>query len=383
MRKEGLIKYNSFTVVLLVVIYSITTIFSIFVNQGYLIIGLSLVVVGPMIVMNYTYDLRTRNILALIFDILILLVLVVQYLTHSMYQDAILTTLINFLGIGTLGLLVGASRIDMDCCIRYLKGFAYVGLVVSVVYLVMIRGNFAYSMRFGYGLLPSAMAFLLFYYKESKIYYLGLLGFCFVLLMAWGSRGALLAILLFFFVYLLRNKNWVMLLLGLLLVVLLWGLLMQIMEEVVYFVSDLTGARKIEGILNMVSGETDLMESSSGREALYRHAIQLFLQEPFGTGVGYWAYDPAMSGLYPHNIFLQVATELGIFGLLALLAILAVTIVRLVRMDRDSFLFWGMLFSITYGRLMVSSTLWERPEVWLLTGAMLFGSSYSEKQVDA
>ena len=125
------------------------------------------------------------------------------------------------------------------------------------------------------------------------------------------------------------------------------------------------------------------MESSSGREALYRHSLQLFLQEPFGSGVGYWAYDPAMSGLYPHNIFLQVATELGIVGLLVLLAILAVTIIRLVRMNRDSFLFWAMLFSITYGRLMVSSTLWERPEFWLLTGAMLFGSSRSEKQADA
>ena len=80
-----------------------------------------------------------------------------------------------------------------------------------------------------------------------------------------------------------------------------------------------------------------------------------------------------MNGLYPHNIFLQVASELGIIGLVALLMLLGLSAVRITLLNSDAFLFWAMLFSITYGRLLVSSTFWERPEFWLLTGAVLFG----------
>lgn len=388
MRKEGLIKYNSFTVVLLIFIYSITTVFSLFVNQGYLIIGLALVLAGPMIVMNYTYDVRTRNVLALIFDILVLLLLVFEYMIYDQYHETIRTTIVNFMGIGTLGLLVGCARIDLSYCIKYLKTFAFVGFFLSAVYLVLIRGSFAYSMRFGYGLLPSTMAFLFFYFIEpkskTKFFYFTLFALSSVLLLAWGSRGALLAILLFYFIYLLRNKNWVLLFFSLLLVILLWGFVIEIMEEVVHFVSDITGAKKIESILNVMSGEVELMDASSGRDALYERSLELFLQNPFGNGVGYWATDPFMSGLYPHNLFLQVASELGIIGLLLLIALVIVTVVRLIRLDRTSFLFWAMLFSITYGRLTVSSNFWERPEFWLLTGAVLFGNlTYSDKSLDA
>ena len=125
------------------------------------------------------------------------------------------------------------------------------------------------------------------------------------------------------------------------------------------------------------------MDSSSGRDVLYERSLKLFFENPFGNGVGYWATDSVMNGLYPHNIFLQVASELGIIGLLTLLILTGFSVVRITRLKRDAFLFWAMLFSITYARLFVSSNFWERPEFWLLTGAMLFGSSYSEKQVDA
>lgn len=387
MVNDRLIKYNSFTVVFLIFLYSITTIFSLFVNQGLIIIVLALMTVGPMIILNFTYNLRKQYILAFIFEILVLLVLLIEYMAYEHFHKAISTTIISFLGIGTLGLLVGSSKIKLTYCIDYLKSFALIGFFLSVAYLILIRGSFAYSMRFGYGLLPSSMAFLFFFFIESKpktkFIYLASFFLSFVMLMAWGSRGALLAIMLFFFIYLLKNKNWVLLFISLLLVILLWGFLMDIMEEIVSFVSEITGAKKIESILKVVSGEVELMDSSSGRDVLYERSLKLFFENPFGNGVGYWATDSVMNGLYPHNIFLQVASELGIIGLLTLLILTGFSVVRITRLKRDAFLFWAMLFSITYARLFVSSNFWERPEFWLLTGAMLFGSSYSEKQVDA
>ncbi len=277
--------------------------------------------------------------------------------------------------IGTLGLLVGSSRIDLRYCERYLKVLMYICFVLSIIYLALIRGNFLLSMRFGYALLPSTIAFLYFYFKERKVLYLLLLFLSLVLLMAWGSRGALLVIILYLFLNLIKKQNWLLLIVFSLVIIVSWGFLMQLLEDFLYMVADLTGARKIESLLKLVSGDVEMLEASSGRDVLYRHSIQLFMEKPFGCGVGFWSVDPIMNGLYPHNVFLQIATELGIIGLIVFVVGLIITIVRLFRLQNDAFLFLGMLFSIVFGRLLVSSTFWERPEFWLLLSASLFNIS--------
>ena len=86
-----------------------------------------------------------------------------------------------------------------------------------------------------------------------------------------------------------------------------------------------------------------------------------------------------MGGLYPHNILLEIAVEFGILGILIFSIILVTIIIKLFRLDLFSFFPYAALFSICFGRLMVSSTFWSRPEFWLIVSVFLFNTP--QKQV--
>ena len=68
-------------------------------------------------------------------------------------------------------------------------------------------------------------------------------------------------------------------------------------------------------------------ESLGGRSDLYSTAIRGFSAFPFGQGIGSFArVQPFMN--YPHNIILESAYELGIFGLLCMLGIYLLVFLR-------------------------------------------------------
>jgi O-antigen ligase len=70
-----------------------------------------------------------------------------------------------------------------------------------------------------------------------------------------------------------------------------------------------TGLQRIDVLFQIVGGGGSDM-SIEGREKLYGHAVELFLQKPI-WGNGLYTAGSA------HNAFLQVATEFGMFGIIA------------------------------------------------------------------
>jgi len=79
--------------------------------------------------------------------------------------------------------------------------------------------------------------------------------------------------------------------------------------------------------------------SDPSRDALREVAWAGWANRPvFGSGWGSFAFDASVSGLfrgmytYPHNLFAESATELGILGLLAITAVLVVAGTRVFRM---------------------------------------------------
>ena len=62
--------------------------------------------------------------------------------------------------------------------------------------------------------------------------------------------------------------------------------------------------------------------SANGRLELWSQAYDLFLESPlFGIGTG--GFSGVTAAFYPHNLFLEVAVELGVVGLALLIAVLA------------------------------------------------------------
>lgn len=112
------------------------------------------------------------------------------------------------------------------------------------------------------------------------------------------------------------------------------------------------------------------------RFALYRSAIELFSRHSL-IGVGVGGYSQIVSSdvrLYPHNIFLEIMTELGIVGMSIFIFILFSNIglykhlLKIIptRSSEDTFVYFGFLILI-FGILnaMVSADLTWNEYIWL------------------
>jgi O-antigen ligase len=122
--------------------------------------------------------------------------------------------------------------------------------------------------------------------------------------------------------------------------------------------------------------------SSNGRSSLWSAAISSFSHHfALGLGTGGFAAQPAaISDLvqYPHNLFLEVASELGIVGLVALLAILIGLAGRLATLWRstrgEDKLLSSILIALFVTALTnacISEAIYGNGEVWQWGGLAL------------
>jgi O-antigen ligase len=119
--------------------------------------------------------------------------------------------------------------------------------------------------------------------------------------------------------------------------------------------------------------------SSNGRSGLWSSAIAAFSQHfGLGLGTGGFAAQPAAisDGVqYPHNLFLEVASELGIVGLAALVAALGAIVARLGTLwrstageDRLLATILIALFLTAVTNACISEAIYGNGEVWLWGG---------------
>ncbi len=128
--------------------------------------------------------------------------------------------------------------------------------------------------------------------------------------------------------------------------------------------------RSLSAIIGSTSGL-----SSNGRSELWTVAISTFSQH-FAFGLGWGGFASLGTGLlYPHNIFLEFASELGIVGLLLLCAVIGGSALRLVRVWRsttgaDKLLaaLLSALFLTALINACFSGAVQDNSEVWLWAG---------------
>jgi len=110
----------------------------------------------------------------------------------------------------------------------------------------------------------------------------------------------------------------------------------------------------------------------TGRLPLYRAALETFVQNPaLGAGTGSFAALAPVSGVaYPHNLFLELAAELGVMGLLLSLGLVFIPLARLVlgrHPARDASLA-GALMIYCLVNALVSSDVTGNFPLWLAAG---------------
>lgn len=112
-------------------------------------------------------------------------------------------------------------------------------------------------------------------------------------------------------------------------------------------------------------------EAGSGRPELFRAGFELASRYPLGVGFGGFGPD---SGLYPHNIFVEVAAEMGLLAVLAFVALLYLAFRQLARaQSSEATLIIGLLIYAIINAS-VSSNLTGNRTVF---GLVAIGLAYS------
>lgn len=110
----------------------------------------------------------------------------------------------------------------------------------------------------------------------------------------------------------------------------------------------------------------------TGRLPLYRTALETFFRSPaLGAGTGSFAALAPVSGVaYPHNIFLELASELGVMGLVFSLGLVFAPLGRFVfgRQPAGDATLAGALMIYCLVNAMVSSDVAGNFPLWLAAG---------------
>lgn len=225
-------------------------------------------------------------------------------------------------------------------------------------------------MRFGYAMLPTTLVSIYAFRHHYKILN-GVVGLSsFMLILIYGSRGPILGILIFLLIILISDKKLKIHQKILSLSVLIIGYFYMFVFNGFIKILDFTyydlnlqtySIRKLRVMIN-----EGFAESSSGRDFLYEQFMEQIMREPiFGSGIG---ITHTLWDITSHNLFLQIILEFGVMGMLFFL-LLAITMIFLLVMirktDNELFLLLTIVFAVSFGRLLVSSDMWVRQELWL------------------
>ena len=271
-------------------------------------------------------------------------------------------------------LLCFLYKIDFSDFLDISYKLSYVNFIINI--LIPFTKAYDY-MRYGYGMIVTPIFIMLHYLKYSKLSNRDLVVviITIVAVFLYGGRGPFLTLVLFFAGYILifYTGRYVAKLVAVFSSILIYINVASIID-LFYQLTVVIGIRSYAIAKYRLQLRKGLAAASSSRDGLYETAIEKFKEHIwFGNDISL-----AVQGDYVHNLFLQVAQDFGITGIFALLFFLIFAIKKITNKNLPlnyRLCLWS-LFSISFGRLMVSSVYWKRPEFWMLISLCLVDSYY-------
>lgn len=270
---------------------------------------------------------------------------------------------------------VMAYGIDCEAFIRYCIKLSK----LAFFFICWLPFTSAYEyMRFGYGMVPVVIFCYLdvVYYlpkkdKKQLVFDIAVMILGSVEILIYGARGSLLTIILFLLLErfvvgrAFSAKNIILLALGLL----TWWKIVPILD---YFekISKRIGIYSYAITKFKMQITRGLAYASSGRDRLFEQAIEKIKEHPL---LGNEIVLDESGGRYVHNLFLQVGVDMGIIFAAALTIFLIYVLCKIgsKKTAMDARIALCAFFSISVGRLLISSTIWRRPEFWMLISLCL------------
>jgi O-antigen ligase len=187
-----------------------------------------------------------------------------------------------------------------------------------------------------------------------------------------GGRGAfvlmVLYILLWYLFWIIGNKHSRRFYIGLILALfilpfVLYGIyfIIQINEQM------FVGFNRAVSFIDFKQGGFNLAEGSSGREVIYNQAIELIGKKPI-TGYGLFEYMYSLTTVnqYPHNFFLELLLQGGVFYCVTMVVFLSSLFLKFIKLlKRDSqFLILLFIFAYPMTNLIFSGSYLDTPLFW-------------------
>lgn len=257
-------------------------------------------------------------------------------------------------------------------------------LLLGILFCIQVDGygflwgDSGEKMYYSYMILPFIILSIIGIILYRKNIFIVCLSICNILIyipifLLVGVRGVYMSIMVFVFILLYKTKVFIRFKKQMLLLIVLLSIFVFNIdfEKFIYWLSDFFSAMNIEVYAIdkylLMLGHSDI---SNGRSLLYEHAIVGFFDSPLiGNGLG--VFEKYNSGLYVHNLFLEVLYEGGIL----LSSVIFYVLWRYIQyvkgeIDYERYMFFAYLFVAGVSILFYSNTLWRVVAFWLFVGLM-------------
>lgn len=375
MKKIDKGKFNAYIIALYMFQFGFLQPVAIIVDSQWPVAAFTIILVLLMLLNN---GFKTKLYVLLSFTLLSIYFL----FNACIYMESSLTILLlfaEFILKSFSAFMVGSLDINSDELYNSFLKIAVINFIILGVFPFTGLINSIGYMRYGYAMTPSVIMFFYAYLKNKDLRFLWMPAvlMAFTLTVLYGSRGPVIVFLLVLFLAFIFNSNLskyrkigVLAFSGsAIFLINKYSLMLKLFRYIFYNIKIQTYS--VEKFIMMI--EVGITKSSSGREELYYTLMEYIKEKPiFGNGIG---FSQQALGITPHNIFLQVLLEAGITGLFLCIILTACFVYeyKILSMDnKDGFYkIVTLVISVSLGRLMVSSDLWLRPELWLAVSLLI------------
>lgn len=343
--------------------------------SGSIICIFSILILSILCVSDRKIDLR---IILLILAIILLLLSSYFKVSAGYYLN---NYLLNFIVVGFVSLYLSSREFDVNQVISNIVkiGFFTLPFLLRINYWGMLS---EYQMGFCYSIFPVFLCAILSFFLKYNI----LKVFSIVLIIKYGyifamiaPRGIILNIGIFIggLIWVWKKRKWISNALAITSAsaILLFAVIN--LEKLANGIQNLLDSYGIS-IYAIYKTLYYLKKGSilNGREYLWGDAIE-GIKDKWLAGNGIGSYEESF-GTYTHNIFLQSWWEGGLLMFLLVMVTMFFTIYMILQMkERMQRYFVLLLFVMSYGILLLSSTYWVNAAFWFSMG--LFAVNYKKK----
>ncbi|NLY45108.1 MAG: O-antigen ligase family protein [Tissierella sp.] len=254
-----------------------------------------------------------------------------------------------------------------------------VGTIIGILVFLGKSSVGTYSMRLSYYMLLPTAIYLDEFLEKMSLKNGLIISICLMIILALGSRGAILCIGIFTILKLVKNISKLtytkILFYLIIFTIVITGLIF--LDEILEYIYDflLSFGIKSRSIQLFLRDDVHL----SGRDRLYEDVIEEIFNRPF-LGIGL-AGDRAITGGYVHNIFIEILANFGIvLGVLNIIALLYIIIKSLFIKNIKKYNMIIIWLSIGFVHLFVSTSYLIEFKFWIFLG-LLFNKLFNNKKV--